>query len=641
MQFPTPPDARPEAAAQDDTAGDRDERARMLDRRHALGAMAGLGALALGIGFPGAAHAGDGGVPGPASGGDKRLRIAFNTATTGFDPAQISDTYSRTVTEGIYEALFKFDYLARPPKIVPCTAVELPEPEDDFRVWTIRIQPGIHFADDPAFNGQQRELTAADYVYSLKRFWDPANKSPAQSYLAQNHVLGMDELAQKSIEGKQPFDYDTEVEGLRAIDRYTLQIRLRDPRPRYVETLADSSLMGAVAREVIERYGDERMAHPVGTGPFMLKSWRRSSQIVLARNPGYREVLYDGYPAADDAKAQAFLAEFKGRRLPMIDTVEISIIQESQPQWLAFLNGQLDYAVVPLEFANLAAPGGELAPNLAKRGMQLERRLLADRTLFYFNMKDAVVGGMSAEKVALRRAISLAYDQQRVIELMYRNQAIPAQSVVSPDTWGYDPEYRSLNSEYDPARANALLDLYGYTDRNGDGWRALPDGSPLELRMATQTSAFDRALNEMWKGFMDRIGVRMRMEPAQWQENLKKARAGDVQMWSLGYTASGTDPQDGLEVLYGPAAGGQNLAFFQDERFDAIYRQMQSLPDGPERLKLLREAQALIAAYMPHKYVVHRIGNYLTQRWVHGFLKQPFLRAFWMYADVDANHPER
>ena len=82
------------------------------------------------------------------------LRYAFVVAETGFDPALINDLYSRIVTPHIFEAMYRYDYLARPAKVVPLTAVDLPEIGDDFRTWTIRIRPGIYFADDPAFERQ-------------------------------------------------------------------------------------------------------------------------------------------------------------------------------------------------------------------------------------------------------------------------------------------------------------------------------------------------------------------------------------------------------------------------------------------------------------------------------------------------------
>ncbi len=322
------------------------------------------------------------GIPGsaevPTSADKKRatgkvLRYAFAIAETGFDPSRISDQYSRTVTSHLFEAPYRLDYLARPVKMVPNTAAGMPAATNEFTTWTIRIQPGIYFADDPAFKGHPRELTAADYVYAWKRFYDPANNSPVYSSIAQERIVGLGALRAEAIARKRPFDYDRAVEGLVALDRYTIRCKLETPRPRFVRNLlTDNSLYGAVAREVVEFYGADRVAeHPVGTGPFRLAEWRRSAFIALDRNPTYRMVRYDAEPASDDTAGQDLLRRFKGRRLPMIDRVEVSIIEESQPRWLSFLNNEFDLITVPLDFANLVFSGQKLAPWLAKRGVQM------------------------------------------------------------------------------------------------------------------------------------------------------------------------------------------------------------------------------------------------------------------------------
>ena len=606
-----------------------------MRRRTVVGAPLALGAL-------GVARAGKAPADVPesrsstnAAAGTKVLRYAFVAAETGFDPTKISDLYSRIVTGHIFEALYRFDYLARPVKVVPHTAAAMPEVADDFRTWTIRIRPGIYFADDPAFGGKPRELVAADYVYAWKRFFDPANKAATYAGFKEAGVLGLDALRDVALRTKRPFDYDREVEGLRALDRYTLQFRLAEPRPRFLYTINDSSLIGAVAREVVERYGDEISAHPVGTGPFRLIEWRRSSRLVLERNPTYREVRYDGEPAADDAEGQALLTRNRGRRLPLIDRVEIAIVEESQPRWLSFLNGEFDLVIVPIEFAEQATPGGRLAPWLAKRGVTMARYAAPDRTLYYFNMEDPVVGGMTPERVALRRAIALATDVGREIAVVRRGQAIPAQSVICPGGYGYDPDFRSDNSTYDVARAKALLDLYGWLDRDGDGWREQPDGKPFFIEYATTPDAVSRQFDELWKKNLDAVGVRLKIRAAQWPEQLKAARAGQLMVWQLGYSAASPDAQDGLQLLYGPAAGGQNLPRFHHERYDEIYRRMQRLPDGPERLALLREAQKITTAYMPQKYNVHRIQTYLLQPRVVGFRPPLYGNQFWAHVDVD------
>ena len=259
---------------------------------------------------------------------DKVLRYAFPVAETGFDPAQISDLYSRTVVAGMIEAPLEFEFLAKPARMRPNTAAAMPEVSEDFKTFTFRIKPGIYFADDPAFKGKKRELTAEDYVFSLKRHYDPRWKS-ANLYILENaKILGLSELRKKLIDEKKPFDYDTPVEGLRALDRYTFQIKLGQPTPRLLHNFTDGSFTGALAREVVELYGDKIGEHPVGTGPFVLKSWKRSSRIVLAKNPNYREVLFNETAPAGDARLEASAALFKGKRLPLIDEVHISIIEE-------------------------------------------------------------------------------------------------------------------------------------------------------------------------------------------------------------------------------------------------------------------------------------------------------------------------
>ncbi|MEO7335150.1 MAG: ABC transporter substrate-binding protein, partial [Caldimonas sp.] len=240
----------------------------------------------------------------------KVLRYAFEVAETSLDPVKINDNYSRTLTAHLFEGLYRYDHLARPVKIKPLTADGMPVPSSDFRTWTVKIRPGIYFANDAAFKGRKRELVAQDYVYTFKRFADPANRSPVWASLDSDHLLGLKEVRQAALDGKKPFDYDREVEGLRALDRYTLQFRLAEPRPRFHLGLASSDLFGAVAREVVEFYGDKIDAHPVGTGPFRLAQWRRSSFVALERSPDFRELFYDAEPAPDDAEGQALLARF-------------------------------------------------------------------------------------------------------------------------------------------------------------------------------------------------------------------------------------------------------------------------------------------------------------------------------------------
>ncbi len=572
------------------------------------------------------------------TGAPKVLRFAFPIAETGFDPAQISDLYSRTITAGIFEAPLGFDFLARPFRMKPILLAALPEISADYKRFTFRIKPGIYFADDPAFKGVRKELTAQDYVYTLKRHYDPKFKSPNLYRLENAKIVGLSEVRKKAMDAKQPFPYDTEVEGLRALDRYSFQITLAEPSPRFHQSeLTDAGAFGVVAREVVEFYGDKIMEHPVGTGPFRLGEWRRSSRIVLERNPGYRETYYNEQPPADDPRSQAIAKALKGRRMPMLDRVEIAIIEEAQPRWLSFLNAQIDYLAVPNEFADLAAPNGKIAPHLTKKGIQLDQAPLVDVLLAsLFNHENPVVGGYTPDKVALRRAISLAYNSAESIRLVYRGLAIKGQGPIAPLSFGYDPAFKSEMGDFDVPRAKALLDLHGYTDRNRDGWREQPDGSPLLLEYATQPDQASRQLVELWQKNMKAIGLKMVFKPAKWPENLKASRAGKLMMWGVGWSATSPDGDTFLALGYGPNKGAANHARFDLPAFNELYIKQNKMPDGPERQAVMQEAAKLMVAYAPYKITGHRIALDLTQPWVGGYRRNPFVREFYVYLDVDA-----
>ena len=570
----------------------------------------------------------------------KVLRYAFPVAESGFDPAQISDLYSATLAANIFDAPLQIAFLARPVRTRPNTLAAMPEVSADFTTFTFTLKPGIFFTDDPAFKGRPRELVAADYVYSIKRHYDPRWKSPNLFIYENDKIAGLSEWRQQGIKAGRPFDYEHEVEGLRALDRYRFQVRLAAPNPRFLDDMAVVPA-SAVAREVVEAYGDRIVEHPVGTGPYRLAAWRRASKIVLERNPGYREVFYAEEAPAGDAPAQAAVTRLTGRRLPMIDRVEISIIEENQPRWLSFLNGEQDVMVeVPTQFTASAAPNGRLAPNLAKRGMQMTRYAGAEVSTSYFAMENPVVGGYTPAKVALRRAISLAVDLDKEIRLVRNGQAIPAQGPIGPGAWGYNRALKTEMSDFNLARAKALLDMYGYTDRDGDGWRDQPDGSPLVIEYATQPDGEKRALAEQWKKNMDALGIRMSFRFAQWPENLKASLANKLMMWGVGWTA-GPDGKGFLELGYGPNKGQANHSRFDLPAYNAAFERQAALPNGPERQAAMDDAQRLMVAYMPYKLHVHRLYTDLAQPWVVGYQRNVFLRGWWRFIDIDTGVQQR
>lgn len=571
----------------------------------------------------------------------KVLRVAFRTAETGFDPQRIFDRYSVGVCENLFETLVSYDYLARPVKLVPLAAETVPQPEEGGTRYTFRIKPGIYYADDPVFKGAKRELTAADMAYAVKRFRDPALRSPYE-WLFQDNIPGLDELAERAKkEGK--FDYDAPVPGIEVHDRYLLSFKLKDPNYNFLYFMAMPNVV-PVAREVIEAYDADTMAHPVGTGPYVLAEWVRRAKIVLERNPNHRGYELDTrYADPGDEWDRRAIDALAGKRLPLIDRIEIYPIEDEQPRYLAFLNKEHDILdETPFSFINQVLPNGKLAPQLAKQGVRVFREEQPEITYDVFNIDEKVngadnpVGGYGAERVALRRAMVLAHDRNQEIDIVRKGQAVAAQTPVPPGVVGYDPNFHSDAQDPDPPRAKALLDMFGYVDRDGDGWRDLPDGRALLLTFKYNLGGQEaRELAELWVKCMANVGIRMEATGVQFADLLNDKRVGNFQVAGSAWIADYPDAQNFLQLLYGPNTNQSNEARFKLAEYDRLYEKSLGFPDSEERNHLYREMDRLIFAYAPWRLGVHRIFNHLQYPWVKGYKKHPILYTNYKYLDID------
>ena len=564
----------------------------------------------------------------------KTLHVAFPVAETGFDPQAIGDTYSDAVCLGIFDPLYRYDYFARPVVLVPNTAEGLPLITDEGRTYTLKVRRGIYFAADAAFNGRRRELTADDYVYSIKRVFDPKVRS-YWLYLFERTLVGLDEPLERARKTGR-FDYDEKIEGLVALDRYTLRIRFKQPDYAFKWWLTTSSF-AAVAREVVEKYQDAShrvMENPVGTGPYRLKTWTRGQRIILEANPGYRDEAYPP-PGRDPADA-AIAKGLTGRKLPLTGTIDIAIVEEAQPRMLSFDRGQLDYVSVHASLAPTVLDGDKLKPALAARGVVLHRESEPSLGFFFFNLDDPVVGGYEPAKIALRRAVSLGYDRDAAIRQLANGQAVIADQPVPPGLFGHDPSI-GAGAQHDPAAARALLDRFGYKDRNGDGYRETPDGKPLTLAKGSTTDASARASDELWKRNMDAIGVRITFVKNKWPELNRMTEAGQMMMWGLGWISGIPDGDPFYSYLVSRNIGTSNDARLRLPQYDKLYDQAHVLPDGPARNAVFRELNALIANYAPWILADYPYRNDLTQPWLKGFKANPFQRWQWAFYDVEAH----
>lgn len=562
----------------------------------------------------------------------KVLRYVFPAAESGFDPAVAHDLYSSQVLRSVYEPLYSYDYLARPAKLVPNTAAAVPEISDGGKTYTIRLKKGIYFASDPAFGGRRRELTAADYVYGIKRLMDPRIRS-AWGWLIEGKIAGLDALAAKA-KASGRFDYDAPVAGLSTPDRHTLRIRLNAPDYNLTHILAHYPT-SPVAREVAERYGDESgqlMANPVGTGPYRLASWERGSRIVLEANPDFRTFVWD-YKSSGDPEDDRIVAAMKGKIMPRIGRVEIRVIPEDQSRWLAFQNGEVDLFNLDGPLAPRALENGRLRAELAAKGVQLSRITDPELSHWYFNMRHPVLGGFTKDKIALRRAIAMAHNVQEEIDVVWNGQAIVLHYPVPPGVVGYDPQYRS-SVRYEPKAANALLDRFGYR-KGRDGWRTLPDGRPLTVVFSVRADSTGQQQAEMWKKTFDSLGIRMEGDKRPFPELLKAEKQCQLMMRTSPWIADYPDGDNFMQLFYGPNVGQSNNGCLEMPEFDRLYEQSQKLPDGRERDLLYHKMTRLLEVYAPTRIGYARYRNMLAQPHVIGYKKHPVMHTEWMYIDID------
>jgi ABC-type transport system substrate-binding protein len=557
----------------------------------------------------------------------KVLRIASNDITS-LDPQQGTDLYSTRVATSIFEGLYEFEYLSSGSKVIPCTAEALPAIGDDGKTWTMRVKKGIYFTDDPAFKGKPRELVAADYAYAIERVMDPNLRSGGDPALS-DLIVGARAIVDAARKPGGKFDYDAPMAGLSTPDRYTLVIKLVHPDYTLLERLAGLNMM-AVAREVVEAAGADVLRHPVGTGPYRLKEWRPASRVVLEANPKYRKVVF---PENADAPQQDLVRAMRGKTLPVIGRIEISIIEESQPEILAFSQGGLDYIALGGDDMKRVMENGQLRPDLAGAGVRHLRYTAPSLGFTYFNMDDPIVGGYSTSQIALRRAIGMGFDVNEMIRVLFAGNALPANQLLPPGVSGHDPALPP-KSLYDPASARALLDRFGFRDRDGDGYRETPDGKPLTVVRGTLPESWYREVDLLWKKSMDAIGIRMKVQQQTFAELNNLSRAGKLPMFNLGYRSLEPSGYQILQTLWSKESRDVNPAQFKNADYDAAYEQFLRTPAGPGRVALARRMSELSQAFMPMILHTYAIGNVLEHPWVEGYWPSPFGFA-WKYLDLD------
>lgn len=522
--------------------------------------------------------------------GRKVYRHGDDGAPASLDPAQAATIYSNTVVVNLFDTLYRYQYLARPYTVTPNLATDMPEVSDDGLTYTIRIHPGVRFADDPAFpGGSGREVTVHDLIYSLKRHFDPDERSQG-AWLWQGRIRGLDDW------GRNGADYSADVPGLEAVDDHTLRIHLTAPFPQLVFTLT-TGFSALIPREAVEHYGREFAVRPVGSGPFRLVSFD-STRVVMERNPHFHrgplDLAAEGYDP--DLHGEFGLEPLDGQDYPFIDRLEIHFIEETAARWNSFARGN--------EVHNVMVPNEQVDSVLASRDPITFRDDIRERYHgFYgpeagfvyagFNMDDERFGHhpdpeRDRRNRALRCAMRDAFDWDARNRTFYFGLGQIFPGVIPPVVPEYDPDQSRDSVTRDLDGARQLLAEHGWT---AESLPQLSYGSPTGVQLRQMFEQFRSQMQEL--GF-NRDGIRLETF-ATFGDFSRAMKDRKLDLFFLGWTLDFPDAENTLQLFYGPnETPGSNNFNYNNPDYDALYEQAATMQPGPERTRIYQEMNRIL-----------------------------------------------
>ena len=593
----------------------------------------------------------------PYPGADNGLKIlyrAFHEAPKSLDPAVAYDVYAHRVTGNVYDTLLEYHYLKRPYVIIPGLAAHVPKPErlaDGRSSYTFKLRKGLLFQNDPSFalgakNSRTREVVAGDVAFELMRLADPRIASPVVNKFAA--VAGFAEFGKRlaslrkadpnfaKLPAHRQYARAGGVAGIQTPDRYTLRLVLDRPDPQIIYWFA-LPFTAPVPWEAVQYYDgrDGRphfRDHPVGTGPYRLSLYKKQYRIVLTRNEnwyGRRHPEWKApggtYPSVGEKgdRARGLLdPAYVGRPLAFIERIEFRRDKESIPRFNKFLQGYYDGSSVIKESFSQVIQNDALSPDMVRRGIRLEKSVRTSTFYVAFNLLDPVIGGAGGGPAAktrarkLRQAMSRAIDAPEMMRLFFNGRGVPAHSPIPPTVFGYEKPYRNPHRKVDIARARALLVEAGY-ERGIDP----STGKPLKLGFDTgNTSAQARLLYQFFVNAWRRIGLDVEIRATNYNQFLQKQKNGAYQMTFAGWIADFPDPENFLFLFETSnsrkVSGGPNYANFSHPKYDALYKRMRVLPNGPERLQVIREMISILERERPWIEILHDETYTLTHAWM-------------------------
>ena len=567
---------------------------------------------------------------------DESVSYTRTSRIRGLDPAISGEVSSSLAISRIYEGLLQYDYLERPYKVIPLLAKELPYISDDGLTYIFKIRKGIFFQDDPCFpNGKGRELVANDFIYSIKRIADVKNNS--SGYWAFNgRILGLDYFRNKS-EISEHTDYSHEVEGLKILDKYTLQITLTSPYPQLLYILTMHYAF-AVPFEAVNYYGKSFVNNPVGTGPYILESWRRNSRIEFVKNPKWMETnRIDMYPifGSEEQKNEGLLVD-AAKRIPFVDRVVQYVIDDDTTQWMMFLSGQLGSSGISRDNWDVVINSDKfLTQSLEEKNIKLNSSPTLTLSYIGFNWDDPIVGKsndliQNKKNKKLRQALSCAYDFDKMNTFM-NNRLYPIYGPIPEPLSGFKKDRSPYCHNIE--KAKQLLIEAGYP--NGIDPNT---GKRLKLTIEIGSNGVGdtKQMLDLMCDMFDKIGINLQPSYNTWPSFIEKLNRRQAQLYQLGWVADYPDPENFLQLFYSKnESPGPNHSNYANLEFDLLYDKIKIMHDTPERTIILNKMSDIIIDDSPWIFLYQPLNFSLIHEWVKNYEYHAFPYGMGKYRKIN------
>jgi oligopeptide transport system substrate-binding protein len=533
---------------------------------------------------------GTAGNDGTAGKGEKHYGGVFN-ANESQDleeifPLSLTAAHAHRISSQIHEGLLRLD--PRDLSLQPCLA-ERWEVDPNGREYTFHLRKGVLFHDDPCFaDGKGRELKATDVEFAFTQLCTASDMNRS-FWLFQDLVSGANEYHSATREGLSP---DAGVEGIKALDDHTLRITLVHRSANFLRVLAHQGCW-IFPKELLAAYPDGLRTHAVGTGPFRLKAFRVDEAMVLERNPNYWRFDEDG------------------NRLPFLDAVRFTFLQDKNMEMDQFLKGRLSaIQEIPPERV------GEFKDSVSADGKpRFTVQSMASMGVQFYGFNPRV---HPLDDVRVRRAFALAIDRKAIAEGVLNGLAVPAEhGIVAPGVKGY-PYDDVPGHGYYPDSARALLASAGYP--GGVGFPS--------LLMNVNSNGFGYVVvaEAVQDKLKKELGITLGLSVLPDDQHYDRMDAGQNVFWRQGWVGDYPDAENFLALFYGkniPADSTQpsylNSVRYKNPAFDTWFASAQTSDDEADRLRMLAKAERILMNDAVATPLYHERAVRLVQPWVRDF----------------------